>query len=526
MKPLTAAPAGFLQRLEHWGNRLPHPTMLFVYLCGFVLLASAVAAFFNVQATHPITQDTLYANNLLSADGLRKILTHAVTNFTGFAPVGTVLVAVMGIGVAEYSGLLAVVLRALVLKAQAKMMTFLVVFAGVLSSLAADTGYVVLLPLAGIVFLAAGRHPVAGIAAAFAGVSGGYSANVLIGPLDAILAGISTEAAALVQPGYAVSAAGNYYFIVVSTFLIAAVGTFVTERWICPLLGEYSDAQANAAANGSNNEINKDSPSSDGRYSQNHAQNQADARALKAVGFFSLLFIGLLLFCVVPDNGILRNPDTGSVLKSPFISGIVVIISVYAALAGWLFGKLSGRFQSSRDMIAGMENAMATMASYLVLMFFAAQFVSWFSWSQLGTITAIHGALVLQALDPNAAVLLVCFMFLAALINLLIGSASAKWALLGPIFVPMLLLAGISPEATQVAYRIGDSSTNIITPLMPYFGVVVTFVQQYDKSAGIGTLLAIMLPYSLLFLLTWSILLAVWIVFGIPLGPDAPVFIG
>ncbi len=495
-----------LQRIESWGNRLPHPTMLFVYLCGFVLIFSAIAAWLNAGATHPITQDYVSAKSLLSGEGLREILSHAVTNFTGFAPVGTVLVAVMGIGVAEHSGLLKVLLRSLVQTASPKIMTFFVVLAGVLSSLAADTGYVVLVPLAGIVFLAAGRHPVAGITAAFAGVSGGFSANLLIGPLDAILAGISTEAAALVQPDYEVTAAANYYFIVVSTFLIAAVGTFVTERWVCPLLGEYSDDSEDAAA-----QIENISP--------------ADRRGLRAVSLFSIGFIGLLLLCVLPENGVLRNPETGDLLRSPFISGIVVIIAIYAGLCGWCFGKFSGRFHSSRDFITGMEGGMVTMASYLVLMFFAAQFVNWFNWSQLGAITAIKGASLLQALDPHAAVLLVCFMLLAAFINLMIGSASAKWALLGPIFVPMLLLSGISPEATQVAYRVGDSSTNIITPLMPYFGVVITFVQKYDKSAGIGTLLAIMLPFSLLFLVSWSVLLAVWIILGIPLGPGAPIFV-
>lgn len=495
-----------LARIEHLGNRLPHPTMLFVYLCGFILLCSGLAAWLNTSAIHPITNETIAAKNLLSAEGLREILSNAVKNFTGFAPVGTVLVAVMGIGVAEHSGLLSVSLRALVLKASKKLTTFLVVLAGVLSSLAADTGYVVLVPLAAIVFLSAGRHPVAGIAAAFAGVSGGYSANLLIGPLDAILAGISTEAAALIDPSYEVSAAGNYYFIFVSTFLIALIGTYVTERWIVPLLGEY---KSESGMSDESTEISK-----------------SDSKALKAVGLFSLGFIALLLVCLIPENGVLRNPESGSILRSPFISGIVIIISIYAAIAGWIFGKVSGRFKSSNDFITGMENSMATMASYLVLMFFAAQFVNWFAWSQLGTITAIEGASLLKALNPNSGVLLICFMLLAASINLLIGSASAKWALLGPIFVPMLLLAGISPEATQVAYRIGDSSTNIITPLMPYFGVVVAFVQKYQKDAGIGTLLAMMLPFSILFLVSWALLLGVWIMFDIPLGPDASVFVG
>lgn len=518
---LNCPKQSFLQKVEYLGNRLPHPTMLFIYLCGFILLCSGIAAWLQASALHPITNETIQAKSLLSGEGLREVLSNAVKNFTSFAPVGTVLVAVMGIGVAEHSGLLSVALRALVVNASQKMTTFLVVLAGVLSSLAADTGYVVLVPLAGLVFLAAGRHPVAGIAAAFAGVSGGYSANLLIGPLDAILAGISTEAATLVQPSYEVSAAGNYYFIVVSTFLIAAVGTYVTERWVAPMLGDYKKSEESKTDADQQNNQQADEPKNQTTYI-----NPSDKKALKAVGLFSVFYILLLLVCVVPESGILRNPETGSILRSPFISGIVVIIAIYAALSGWLFGKVSGRFESSRDFINGMEAAMVTMASYLVLMFFAAQFVNWFAWSQLGTITAIKGAQFLQVLDPNSAVLLICFMLLAAFINLLIGSASAKWALLAPIFVPMLLLAGISPEATQVAYRIGDSSTNIITPLMPYFGVVVAFVQKYDRDAGIGTLLAIMLPFSLLFLLCWSVLLAVWIMFGIPLGPDAPVFVG
>lgn len=503
----TNLPEPFIQRqlikLEHFGNRLPHPTMLFLYFCGIVLLLSLFASLIGLSALHPVTGEQINAINLLSAQGLRDILSKAVTNFTSFAPVGTVLVAVMGIGVAEHSGLLRVLLQRTILRAPRQMMTFLVVFAGVMSSLAADTGYVVLVPLAGMVFAAAGRHPVAGIAAAFAGVSGGYSANLLVGPLDAILSGLSTEAALLVDPTYEVTVTANFYFIVVSTVLIGIVGTLVTERWVSPMLGEYK-----------------------GEIETVSDVSEKESKALKTVFVFTLFFIGLVVAAVAPENAPLRDPATGSVLRSPFISGIVLIISVYAAIAGWIFGFSSGKFRSSKEVVLGMDSAMATMASYIVLMFFAAQFVSWFGWSQLGTITAIKGAEGLQALNPHPAVLLVCFVVLCAFINLFIGSASAKWALLAPIFVPMLLLSGISPEATQVAYRVGDSTTNIITPLMPYFGVVVAFVQKYDKDAGIGTMLATMMPFSLAFLLSWSVMLAIWIVLGIPLGPGAPIFVG
>jgi len=490
-----------LIRIEQLGNRLPHPTLLFVYLCVWVLLLSAVTAMMGVSAVHPQTGDTISAVNLLSAAGLVQILSKAVTNFTHFAPVGTVLVAILGIGVAEHSGLLSAALRATVLKAPKQLLSLVVVLAGVLSSLAADTGYVVLIPLAAIVFASAGRNPIVGIAAAFAGVSGGFSANLLIGPFDAVMAGITTEAAILVRSGYEVSAAGNYYFIVASTFLIGAVGTWVTERWVAPRF---------------------DTPAAVTQTDE--GLSAADKHGLKAAGLFSLVFIGLLLWGLLPDAGVLRGVD-GSILKSPFMSGIVVIVSFYAALAGVVFGRVSGRFKQQADVVQGMEASMSTMAGYLVLMFFAAQFVSYFSWSQLGIIAAISGADMLKALQLNSAFLLVCFVLLTALLNLLIGSASAKWALIAPIFVPMFLLLGISPEAAQVAFRIGDSSTNIITPLMPYFGVVVAFVQKYDRDAGIGTIISMMLPYSAAFLILWSVLLVVWILLGLPLGPGAPVLL-
>ena len=250
-----------------------------------------------------------------------------------------------------------------------------------------------------------------------------------------------------------------------------------------------------------------------------------EKRALAWTGFFTLGFLGLLLWGLIPETGILRHPETGSILKSPFINGIVTIIALYAGIADWLYGRLSGSFQSNRDAIGGMESSMATMASYLVLMFFAAQFVSYFSWSQMGIIFAIKGAGIIRAAEPATAVLLISFVLFSALINLLIGSASAKWALLAPIFVPMLLLSGISPEATQIAYRIGNGSTNIITPLMPYFGVVIAFAQRYDKEIGIGTLIATMVPYSLLFLLGWSLMLLAWISLDLPLGPGARILL-
>ena len=483
--------------MERAGNRLPHPTLLFVYLCLLIVLLSALSHWLGLAAQHPVTGETLQSQSLLSGSGLRWMLTNTVSNFVGFAPVGTVLVAMLGIGVAEHSGLLAAVLSRVVAAANGWALSASIVFAGVLSSLGADSGYVVLVPLAGMAFASAGRNPLAGIAAAFAGVSGGYSANLAIGPLDAILAGLSTESVQLVAAEVSVNSSDNYYFMLASTVLITVLGTLATERWVEPKLSPHSRP-----------EPAKPAP----------AESSGQAR-FGGVLLYSLIFMAAVLVASVPAEGALRNPDTGGLIQSPLLSGIVTLIAVYAAGAGMVFGYNNGRYRKADDWIAGMEDSMKTMASYLVLMFFAAQFVNYFAWSGLGAILAIKGANLLTSVALPSTGLLLGFILVCAFINLLIGSASAKWALLAPVFVPMLYLLGVAPEATQLAYRIGDSSTNIITPLMPYFGVVVAFAQRYDKNLGVGTLMAMMLPYSILFLVGWSIMLLLWMWSGLPIGP-------
>lgn len=497
--------ARILNGIERAGNALPHPTLLFAWMALGVMVLSAITALLGVSAIHPVSGDTIHAVNLISGDGIRRILAETVNNFTGFAPLGTVLVTMLGIGIAERSGLIDVLLRRLVLTAPQRSLTFCVVLAGVLSSLAADSGYVVLIPLAALVFRAAGRHPIAGIAAAFAGVSAGYSANLLIGPLDAILAGLSTEAVALVDPDYEVNAAGNWWFIVASTLLISLVVTAVTELITEPRL----------------------QPSELGPVSHTtvRTDDAAELAGLRAAGLVTLFTIVLVLWSVVPGGGVLRDPDTGSILRSPFISGIVVIIALWAGLAGIAFGRAAGTFTNSAAVVDSMERTMTTMATYLVLMFFAAQFVAWFGWTNLGVILAIVGADGLRVIDPGPVTLMLLFIIVTALINLFIGSASAKWAIMAPVFVPMLYLLGISPESTQMAYRIGDSVSNIITPLMPYFALVVAFAQQYDRKLGIGTIIATMIPYSIALLIAWSSLLTAWILLDIPLGPGAPILL-
>lgn len=502
-KSEALAPGGLLNRtlnaIERAGNRLPHPAMLFIYMALGVLVISALCAWLSVAATHPVTGADIEAVNLLSGEGIRRMLEGTVTNFTGFAPLGVVLVAMLGIGIAETSGLIGALLRRLVLAAPPRLLTFIVALAGILSSLAADSGYVVLIPLAALVFISAGRHPVAGIACAFAAVSAGFSANLLIGPLDGLLSGLSTEAVQLVDPDYVVSPAANWWFIIASTLLlslvIALVTELVTERRLPPVDGPGDETGS--------------------------VDVEQERRGLRAAGIATGILLLLILLGLVPEQGVLRNPETGGIFDSPFIHGIVVVIAFWAALCGIVYGRATGRFQSSGDVIAGMESTMATMAGYLVLMFFAAQFVAWFGWTNLGLITAIAGSDILRALDPGPVLLLTLFILITFIINLFIGSASAKWAIMAPVFVPMLYLLGMAPEGTQMAYRIGDSVSNIVTPLMPYFALVVAFVAKYDKRSGIGTIIATMLPYSLILLVVWTLLLCLWLVFGLPLGPGA-----
>ncbi|MGK7920433.1 MAG: AbgT family transporter [Trichodesmium sp.] len=488
--------------IEKVGNKLPDPITLFFYLCLAVIIISAIANWTNLSVVHPGTKETIQAVSLLTPDGIRKIVTETVNNFVNFPPLGTVLVAMLGVGVAESTGLISALLRQLVLVAPAKFITPVIIFAGVMSNIASDAGYVVLTPLAALVFLAYKRHPIAGLAAAFAGVSGGYSANLLISSLDPLLAGITEISAQLINSEYTVNPAVNYYFMVVSTFVITLVGWYITDKIVEPRLGKY-----------------------DGEINQDEIQEltSAERKGLRWAGYSLLAFIAFLLILVLPPQGILRNPETLTIIPSPFFTGIVPIIMVGFIIPGIVYGKVAGTIQSDKDIAQGMTQAMSLMGYYIALSFFAAQFVAYFGWSNLGIILAINGANFLKATGFTGLALLIIFIILSGLINLFIGSASAKWNIMAPVFVPMLMLVGYAPEFTQMVYRIGDSTTNIITPLMPYFPIIVAFAQRYNKNAGMGTLIATMLPYSLAFLISWSALFIFWFIFGIPIGPGATI---
>ncbi|WP_339826054.1 AbgT family transporter [uncultured Arenimonas sp.] len=515
----------FLTIVERGGNALPHPATLFALLALGVVVLSWVASMAGLSVAHPSTGELVSPVNLMSIEGLHRMLTGAVTNFTGFAPLGVVLVALIGIGVAEHSGLIGASLRMLVLAAPKFLLTPVLVFAGVMSNMASEIGYVLLVPLGALIFMSAGRHPILGMAAVFAGVSGGYSANLLIGTIDPLLSGLSQEAARIVDPNYTVSPLANWYFMIASTPVITLLGWFVTEKIVAP---RFSDAHVPSLtlAEGAQPEDQRLSPAE--RRGMMYAVGTVLAFTVLVVwggypaqGVSLDLFGWTLQLPQVPGSGFLLD-ERQDILRSPLLSGVVVIIFLYGVLAGIAFGIGAGTIKSDNDVIKGMAASMATLGGYLVLVFFAAQFVAFFNWTQLGLIFAVEGADFLKALGLPTIPLFICFILLTAVVNLFMGSASAKWALMAPVFIPMFMLLGYSPEMTQVAYRVGDSVTNIISPMMSYFALIIAFFQRYEPKAGIGTLVATMLPYSIVFLLGWSVMFGVWIWLELPIGPDSP----
>jgi len=493
--------SGFLGAVERIGNKLPDPAMLFVGLLGIVWLLSWLLSYVSFDVIDPRSGQPIIVVNQLTGTAFTSFLTGLVNNFVTFGPVGTVLVAMLGIGVAEASGFITTGIRALLNVTAKWLLTPMVILVGIVSHSAVDAGYVLVIPLGGVIFYAAGRHPLAGIAAAFAGVSGGFSANFVPSSLDPLLQGLTQGGAQLLDPDITVNTLNNYFFTTASSVLIVSLGWWITDRIVEPRLkGVEIDGDA------------EDLP-------EMHELRPEERRGL----FWSLvsMVVGIVLLGLsIAFDWLPWRDATGALasFSAPIMRSIVALIFFLFLLPGIVFGYVSGSFKSSKDMIEGMTHAMHSMAYYLVIMFFIAQFVYAFGASNLGTLLALEGAELLKQLDKWPSVLIVGIVLLTGFVNLFVGSASGKWGLLAPIFVPMLMSLGISPDLTQAAYRVGDSSTNIITPLMPYFPLVVVYCQRYVKGTGIGTLAAMMLPYSLWFLSTWTVFLLIYYAFGLPLG--------
>jgi len=490
-----------LATVERVGNKLPDPAMLFVGLLVIVWVLSWLLSYVTFAVEDPRTGQPIQVINQLSGSSFTAFLTGLVTNFVTFGPVGTVLVAMLGIGVAEHSGFITTGIRALLNVTAKWFLTPMVILVGIVSHTAVDAGYVLVIPLGGVIFYAAGRHPLAGIAAAFAGVSGGFSANFVPSSLDPLLQGLTQSGAQLLDPDIAINTLNNYFFTTASSVVIVGLGWWITDRVVEPRL-------AGVAIDGAAEDL-----------PEMHELSEADRKGLRSaltamVG--GIVLLGLSLYF----DWLPWRDATGALasFSAPIMQSIVALIFFLFLLPGVVFGYASGSFKSSKDMIEGMTQAMHSMAYYLVIMFFIAQFVYAFGASNLGTLLALQGAEALKQLDQYPSVLIVGIVLLTGFVNLFVGSASGKWGLLAPIFVPMLMTLGISPDLTQAAYRVGDSSTNIITPLMPYFPLVVVYCQRYVTSTGIGTLTAMMLPYSVTFIIVWTIFLVVYYMLGIPLG--------
>lgn len=498
-----------LDFIEVVGNKLPNPVILFVIMSTIVIILSHIFYLMGTSVTYyginTATLEgeliTVAAVSLLSHEGITHIFTSAVTNFTTFAPLGVVVVAMLGVGVAEGSGLIAVMIRKLLLATPKKALTASIVFLAIVSSIAADAGYLVLIPLSAAIFHSSGRHPIAGLAAAFAGVAGSFGANIIITPIDSILQGLTNESINLIDPTQQIDVTANFYFAIVSTFLMTIVITLVTEKIIEPRLGKYDG---------------------DAPIEKPTAVTKEEKTGLKyaLIGFIAV--VAFLAFLSAPANAPLRNPETGQLLgSSPFMSGLIFIIMLVFLVPGIAYGYGSKTIKDTNDIIKHAVNAMASLSNFFVLAFVVGQFISYFNYSGLGTILAVNGANFLQTIGLTGIGIIIAFIIFTAFINLFMGSASAKWAIMAPIFVPMLMQMGISPAMTQAAYRVGDSSTTNITPLMSYFALIVVFAQKYDKKVGIGTLISTMLPYSISIFISWTIFLIIWYILGLPLGPGA-----
>jgi aminobenzoyl-glutamate transport protein len=494
-----------LNWIERVGNMLPDPAALFLILLFVVWGLSALLAPIQFAEIDPRTGDPLQVLNLLTGTEIARFLATMVTTFTSFHPLGVVLVALLGVGVAEHTGFINAGLKGMLSFTSARLLTPMLILVAVVSHTAADAGYVLVIPLGGVIFYAAGRHPLAGIAAAFAGVSGGFSANFIPSSIDPLLAGLTQEAAQILAPERLVNPLSNWFFTGISSLLIIFVGWYLTDKVVEPRLRGL-DVDGDVA----------DIP-------RMEALTDTERHGLRVSLIALLLGVIVLTISSMPAGSAMRSPDGElTAATAPLMQGIVPLIFLLFLIPGIVYGYAAKTVKSHRDIIEGMSKAMGTMSYYIVLAFFAALFIAAFGRSNIGALLALKGASFLQALAMPGEITIVGIIMLSGFVNLLIGSASAKWALLAPIFVPMLMQLGISPELTQAAYRVGDSTTNIITPLMPYFPLVVVFAQRYVKGTGIGTIVSMMLPYSVVFLITWTVFLIGYWLMGVPLGLQAP----
>ncbi len=537
-----------LDFIERVGNKVPHPAILFLVLCLGVIVLSQLLYMLDVSATYEIVKpppveveevdipgstlpgetlprepagagdytivrETAKAQGLLTADGIRFLFTSFVPNFMGFTAMGIILIVMIGVGVAELSGLIASLIRKLVAVSSVGALTYIIVFLGVISSIASDAGYLVLIPLGAAAFKSVGRHPLAGMAAAFAGVAGGFGVNLLVTPTDAILTEITNEAIQLVEPAGSIDITANLYFGIASTLVLTVLLAIVTTRIVEPRLGVYDDTHAPS------DEDHPDEPDSFAAITP-----EQDAKGLRWAGIGLAFAVAFITVLTAPAGAPLRDPLDGSIIgTSPFMNSLIVIIALLFLAAGLGYGRGAGTLTSNNEVIAAITKSWAGLAGLLFLFLLIAQFIAYFNYSNMAKIAAVKLGDLIETMDVGSLWLLLGAIGITILVGVIMPQAIAKWALLAPIFIPLFLRLDVAPQTVLAAYRVADSPINIVTPIMAYFPLIVVFAARYDKRSGIGTVIALMLPYFLALTVVWTAFFALWYLLGIPLGPGAPV---
>ena len=555
-----------LDGIERVGNKVPHPAIIFAGLCVFVILLSAVLGLFNVSVTYDVAeatgsaavsqeltdqieggtqspdavvaqpdtakedidihQETTEIKSLLSIDGLRFLFTSVVDNFAGFSVVAVILVAMLGVGVAEESGLMGALIRKLVKVAPRGALTSIIVFVGVLSSIASDAGYLILIPLAAAAYRSVGRHPLAGLSAAYAGVAAGFAVNILITPSDGVLTEVTNEAIALVDPNRTIGITSNLWFNLASTVFITAVIVLVASRVIEPRLGVFvPDPEDGPAgpADPAGPGATRESAGGTATETEAAVDTLAESRGLRYAGFAVLGALAVVLLMSIPSGAPLRNPDTGSLVNdAPLMHGLIVIITIVFLLAGIGYGRGAKTITSSTDIINAITKTWAALAGLLFMLFLISQFIAYFNYSEMPTVASVGMADLLERADIGAVWLLIGFILVIALLDIIIPGMLPKWAIFAPVFIPLFIRLDVAPQTLLAAYRVGDSPMNVVTPLMVYLPFIVIVAQRYTKKAGLGTIISMMIPFSLIVLVAWVVFFAAWFLLGIPMGPGYP----
>ncbi|WP_243399846.1 AbgT family transporter [Arthrobacter glacialis] len=497
----------FLTGVEVVGDKVPHPAVIFLILIGLVMVLSVIFSWAGASATFQsanivtgeIDDVTTKVRSLLDADGIRFLFTSMVTNFTNFGVVGVILVAMLGVGLAEEAGLISALIRKLVLVTHPSMITFVIVLLGVISSIATDAGYMVLIPLGAAIYHSLGRHPLAGLAAAFSGVAAGFGVNVLITPLDGMLTEVTNEAIHMMDPARNLDVTANLYFSIASTILVTIVCTVLTDKFVEPRLGVYEGPSAGH---------------------EDGALDPAEKKGLTWAMFTGLGIAAVVLLLSLPSWGPLRNPETGSlIVAAPLMDSIIFLVMIVFLGCGIAYGLGAGTIKNSMDIINPIVKTFANLAGLIFLLLVIAQFIAYFAYTNLATVGAVGMADWLETSGFGPVPLLIGFVIVALIIDILMPGGLPAWAILAPIFVPLFMRLGIEPEAVLAAYRVGDSPMNIVTPLMPYFAMIVVFAQKYRPKSGVGTIVAMMLPYTVVLIVVWTTFLVLWFVTGIPWGP-------